>query len=462
MDGMDIFRLEMTGPGSGYAIAHSSNQEATVLYSDNCGASWQVARKSGNFVTILGDIKMYSSQIGVAVGYRTRTSTGIYWWTEDGWQTARVQEVSQPLWKATVPTSEDFYALFGNYMIHFNRDQLDTEITLPSDFSAGDFYFNSLSNGWLVGSNGHGFLEVLHTTNGGTTWSRQLFETPTTRLTPHIITGSGHGSLYVSGVSKINTSAFYSTSSGVTLTSNDGGNSWNRVESLCSVQPEQFSLATQGGLYSPGMLVGWLGRSKATLKLESGSWYAPTIIGAPDYIPLDLWGGVTMIDGLNAWATSSRDGSRDGDSMLLHTTNGGRSWTQTINSQFGGGGPIYAPDSQHIWAMFYNKPWDQSVTLVKSSNGGGSWNDGADNVYIPSHLYTNDGTHGWVVNNNSLLRTTDGGATFQGKHVCGTHSIDWIDGNNGWVLCGEYGIPSMSGVSSTSSKRKMGERPGKR
>ncbi len=181
------------------------------------------------------------------------------------------------------------------------------------------------------------------------------------------------------------------------------------------------------------MLVGWLGRSKATLKLEAGSWYAPTIVSDPDYVPLDLWGGVAMIDGLNAWATSSRDG----DSMLLHTTNGGESWTQPTNSQFGGGGPIYAPDSQHIWAMFYKKPWDQWATLVTSPNSGGNWYAGAD-VYRPSNLYTNDGIHGWVVNNNSLLRTTDGGATFQGTHVCGTHHIDWIDGNNGWVLCDEY------------------------
>jgi len=434
MDGMDISRLEMTGPGRGYAIAQSNDQEATVLYSDNCGASWQVVRRSGNFATILGDIKMYSSQIGVAVGYRARPGTGIYWWTEDGWQTARVQEVSKPLWKATVPTSESFYALHGDYMIYFNRVQLDTEISLPSGFSASDFYFSSLSNGWLVGSTAPGYLEVLHTNNGGETWSRQSFENPTTRLIPYVITGSDGGSLYVSGITRINTGAFFAMSSGVILSSDDGGNAWNRVESLSSVQPEQFSLATQAGQHSPGMLVGWLGRSKASLKLSAGVWYAPTIVGDPDYPPLDPWGGVAMIDSLNAWATSSREG----DSMLMHTTNGGRNWTQPTNSQFGGGGPIYALDTEHIWAMFYNKPWDQSVTLVKSPNGGGNWYAGADNVYRPSHLYTNDGTNGWVVNNNSLLRTTDGGVTFQGTHVCGIDDIDWIDGNNGWVLCGRF------------------------
>ncbi len=173
MAGMEIYRLDMTGPGRGYAVARSNDhpldREAAVLFSDDCGASWQVVRHGGNFVTILTDIEMYSSQIGVAVGYNHGwgPDTGIYWWTEDGWQTVRTQQVSQPLWKATVPTSEDFYALNGNYMIHFNRDQWETEITLPSDFSASDFYFNSLSTGWLVGSNFQGFLEVLHTNEWG-------------------------------------------------------------------------------------------------------------------------------------------------------------------------------------------------------------------------------------------------------------------------------------------------------
>ncbi len=84
-------------------------------------------------------------------------------------------------------------------MIHSHRDQLDTEITLPTDFVASDIYFDSPSNGWLVGSNLQGYLEVPHTINGGETWSRQSFDSPTTRLTPHFITGAFGGSLYVSG-----------------------------------------------------------------------------------------------------------------------------------------------------------------------------------------------------------------------------------------------------------------------
>ncbi len=92
--------------------------------------------------------------------------------------------------------------------------------------------------------------------------------------------------------------------------------------------------------------------------------------------------------------------------------------------------------------MFYDQAWDQTWTLVTSPNGGENWYAGADNVYRPSHLHTNNGTNGWVVNNETLMRTTDGGSTFRGKvgrmwkRV--RHHIDWIDGNNCWVLCGEH------------------------
>jgi photosystem II stability/assembly factor-like uncharacterized protein len=445
MPGMDITRLDMTWPGSGFATALTNDnqmqREAAVLEGVDCGASWHVAQSSGNFVTILGDVRMITPQVGVAVGYNHGwgPDTGTFWWTEDRWHTVTMREVAKPLWKVALTTAEDFYALSGDYMVHVHDGLVDREIALPDGFVAADFFFDSDSTGWLVGSNVVEHLEVARTINGGTTWSRQTLSSPITRLQPYVITGASDGSLWVSGRSIATTGELYPGANGVTLISDDGGDSWSRIESLSSVQPQFLSLAARMGDDAPAMLVGWLGRSKASLKLQAGAHNAPTILGEPEGQPYDLWGGVAMIDGSNAWATSSLDD----DSMLLHTTNGGASWIKQTNSQFGRAGPTSAPDTDDIWAMFYGKADDPTTGywdafLVTSPNGGNNWYAGAQ-LYMPSNLFTDDGARGWAVANNGLMRTTDGGATFHADYVAGgVEYAAWIDDNHGWVLNVEY------------------------
>ncbi len=149
----------------------------------------------------------------------------------------------------------------------------------------------------------------------------------------------------------------------------------------------------------------------------------------------------------------------DGETMLLTTINGGRTWMiQKIPNLLS----IYFTDLQNGWAVGRN------ATLLRTTNGGNDWKpveEAQSVVGLPVEssnynfgfrdVYFLDSDHGWLIGNfygraqsniGGLFVTADGGKTWKRipltlktQHVSGRftpgllHSVQFTDLNNGSV-----------------------------
>ncbi len=123
--------------------------------------------------------------------------------------------------------------------------------------------------------------------------------------------------------------------------------------------------------------------------------------------------------------------------VILKTTNGGNNWLQQVSgvtnkNLFG----IHPVDSEYVYCV----GWFQ--TILKSTNGGSNWQILRNGTYgnDPSlfEVFFLDRNKGWMLRNNYILRTTNGGASFDSTNVVFSYLRDiyFKDILNG-VLCGD-------------------------
>lgn len=179
-----------------------------------------------------------------------------------------------------------------------------------------DIYFVDISNGWCVGEQG----TVLHTTNGGITWIIQ--------------NGNTNASAYHEGVSAASpTTAWfvgnypYPPDSDIIRKTTDGGNTWFPCTS---------------GVHNPAG-VGW--------------------------------SGVHFVDANNGWVCSGGPVGGGYDQIILHTTNGGNTFSQPRWENYDGGlVRIFFIDVLHGWACGGTEMTPYTCGYVISTNDGGiSW-----------------------------------------------------------------------------------------
>jgi len=120
--------------------------------------------------------------------------------------------------------------------------------------------------------------------------------------------------------------------------------------------------------------------------------------------------------------------------VILKTTNGGTNWFQQSSGVFKALWGIEAVDSNIIWCV------GQWNTILKTTDGGNNWivmRDGptsTPNFYKAFFLNANTG---WMLKNNYILRTTNGGISFDSTNTVYTFLWDifFKDASTG-VLCG--------------------------
>ncbi len=137
---------------------------------------------------------------------------------------------------------------------------------------------------------------------------------------------------------------------------------------------------------------------------------------------------VTFINRNTGWACG--DGSQ-----IIKTTNGGVNWllqNSGVTSKILTG--IHAVDSQIVYCVGYFQ------TILKTTNGGDNWAIIRNGTWgsDPSlfGLYFLNRTAGWLLRNEYVLRTTDGGGTFDSTHINFSYLRDiyFKDAQTG-VLC---------------------------
>lgn len=125
-----------------------------------------------------------------------------------------------------------------------------------------------------------------------------------------------------------------------------------------------------------------------------------------------------------------------GGGVILKTTNGGVNWVQQATgvSQILFG--IEAIDANLLWCV------GQSNTKLKSSNGGTNWQliSGSGPSSFQKAFFLNANT-GWMIKNHYILRTTNGGNTFDSSYTTLNiiEDIYFKDALTG-LLCGGDGV----------------------
>jgi len=249
--------------------------------------------------------------------------------------------------------------------------------------------------GWVVGRGpGDGYGTIVHTTDGGDTWERQgaVGEIPDTQLAS--VSAIDGCNAWVAGGE--------SDGFGVILRTTDGGKSWVRQ-------------------------------------------------GAVGRIP-DL--GTVAVYAVNnqiAWVVGE-------DGLILHTINGGRTWTRQAQDVAPGYSleGVYGSDARNVWVVGGKDqspcPDDICGIILHSSNGGRTWEQ---QTFTPSagnlggYLITVHGLDAknvWAVGNASVIHSTDGGETWQNvTPLNGGGFFDWngvyaVNENNVWVARDNDGI----------------------
>ncbi len=221
------------------------------------------------------------------------------------------------------------------------------------------------------------------------------------------------------------------------------------VEPQCS--PE---LLQQEAEYTTTL--GWtshyrLGDGQLTLLTERGETLVYAAIGAvpgpaltpPTEVEMPPLASLHMVDEQNGWAK--------GLGPLLHTTDGGRTWTD-VTPPGAGSGDYAIVDGNRAWVASVGELGSESITFYRTTDGGKSWETGVftqtfSTSVMGLYLEAADLNSAWLTAVApqsmtppvaALLRTDDGGA--QWSQVAGTSDalpysgeVRFGDATTGWL-----------------------------
>ena len=212
---------------------------------------------------------------------------------------------------------------------------------------------------WAVGDT-DGYTTIYRTTDGGTTWNRKGSAQTLPNADAYKITAWSSETVWGVGP-------------GAILHTADGGESWTNQ---C---PAEFSGNALQGVWTPDGQTIWVGgkaqydadsdKSYALiLKSTDGgqSWARQTGQGSPN--PLQDWNhvnGITAVDGMRAWAEGGGYDGGEGN-VMLRTTDGGETWTAHEGGALFDGNEIHAVDENVVWAV-------NDSTIFRTLDGGDTW-----------------------------------------------------------------------------------------
>jgi photosystem II stability/assembly factor-like uncharacterized protein len=192
---------------------------------------------------------------------------------------------------------------------------------------------------------------------------------------------------------------------------------------------------------------------------DGGKTWKPLLSGAAANINF-----IYFVDWNHGWMLGETSGKaptdeNEGETVLLSTTNGGRTWDRKPLPNVLS---LYFTDAKNGWAVGRN------ATLLRTSDGGAEWTkvetiekliglpvESSNYNFGFRDIYFTDAQHGWLIGNfygrarshlGGIFATTDGGATwkrvpvtFQTQYTSGRftpgllHSVRFTDTNTGSV-----------------------------
>jgi photosystem II stability/assembly factor-like uncharacterized protein len=304
-----------------------------------------------------------------------------------GWTWATATYPGNDVWDvACLPGDSQHVTAVGKYGdIYASSDGGSTwasrKITGVADYFYG-IDFASATNGWAVGTNGR----VVTTTNGGSTWNP---------VTPSPAAGTLRDvSFFAEGY------GWMVGDTGLILSCSPAGYTDVSNAALTTKNLRAVSTYSSGGGDNHCIIVG----AQGTILWGASGTLSAATNPAGTGTTCDF-NGATMADAGNGWAVGVDNSTANQYGIIIHTTDGGQTWTKQ--------GPGYLPkfyavtctDANHAWAV------GNTGAIRVTSDGGATWVGQSQPLGEQCWgVAFSDSLHGWVACGNGVcLSTTTGG-----------------------------------------------------
>lgn len=367
-----------------------------VIHTSNGGATW--ASQTGGCCKFYKSISFINNQVGWTIG------NGSLRKTTDGGQTWSLESIYENLMAVKVFDANNGF-IVGNAAILKSTDGGNTLTNTITRVTSNHLYEASFVNSsvaWTVGLNG----AILHTNNGGVTWTAQNSGVSFTLTSVCAISAN---EAWIAGES-IDT----------LLHTTDAGATW-------TVQHVGVPLA-MSELFFINANKGWAtGVSGNIMHTEDGGATWTTQYSNNQNYFLTLF----FTDANNGWAA--------GTNTIMHTTDGGLNWTPQTTNGTGGITCLDFTSNTEGWAA------GSDTVLHHTIDGGATWTTvpRQSTIMFPVNaIHFIDANRGWLAPQyEPVSYTLDGGQTWTELTCFPNRSFnDMYFTNTGeaWLL-GEYG-----------------------
>ena len=289
-----------------------------------------------------------------------------------------------------------------------------------------DVYFIDENIGWIVGDNSI----ILHTTNGGAEWIKQISSVDSIRFEKIFFPNADDG--YIVG------------REGTILYTKDGGDTWARSD--IGLNYPIFDLSFINA--DTGWAVGgdFFGERKRGIILNTKdggvTWDIQFETISQSFFSSRLFKAIEFSDSLNGWAFAGDHVDGFSFTYLYRTTDGGIEWDTT-------GTPFWAPLSEI--SVHNDTIFGGGFAFASSNDGGKNWT--ADPLIRDTTRFIEDvklinGCKGWVLGHSFtesiIFNTEDCGATWivklsqQNPILRSLHILDnygaWAVGDSGVIM----------------------------
>lgn len=311
-------------------------------------------------------------------------------------------------------------------------------------------HFPDAMNGWAVGYNPNNDCRIIHTVDGGVTWTEQF----TGEYSP--------GNVFF--LDSLN--GWVAAQDNTLLHTSDGGASWSGIPLPGLAKPTSVQFLNQDlGFVCGTDYDGYL--NMVVFKTTDGgvTWEEKFRWGN-EYMFSDLY----FTDDMNGWITGNYmvygiGGQEIQGKIICYTNNGGESWGSGYDTEGLAGIAICFNDSENGWGV------SREGLFLSSTNGGASWTE----VYYPpfgnfSDITFSDSMTGWAVGQGGIVMRTDNngaigimdnpGKNMNSPFICPNPATDHIMVNFCLEQPGEVIMELISSQGYLLETRSLGKLPG--
>ncbi len=446
-------KIFFLNPNSAWLGFRESSQSQTlqIAHTSNSGADWQIqySDTAEELKTMYFSDELHGWIVYEQYDYSTRNLKICS--TSDGGTTWNTQKIIE---------GSAYYDIFGCQMFALDSMNIwlgyttsfDAPMTILKsvdggvsweaiqifkaiDFQLGEIEFENLTTGCLVSSLG----TILNTTDGGYTWERKN-KTVTSALLQGVDFIDPEYGVIAGSDDDLN------DCNAVIFNTGDGGENWSII--LCDsnfyfIDVDAVNRNTTLGLAKSFT---YYDKSYVYRTTDNGSNWDLSVFDT-----LNLQSIQTV--GSKVWAVGS---TANYDPAILFSSDAGGTWNSQTNINVAGTGltEVCFTDELTGFAVGNNG------IVLKTTNGGETWSvcwgnldpNGFWRFYNLTSVYFINNTTGWITGTisgyqNKLIKTNDGGQTWDTLSIFNSGQVVFTDPENGWIFGNRVWITSNGGDS---------------